>query len=297
MPYNPNHLDYTGSRPEKNQSNQTQTWLMQNYTTENYSVIDKEIKGGLHRVKYKSHLIQDTPGNTGAFKGTYDGVFLTRRVKGMLVYVELEDNDTPCDKYFSLQTFPGTSLSHWVEVGAGSPITITGQNQVVADIAARDAITGMATGDMVTVLDARTPQEVTDGDPIYPSTYIWNGTQWVVISPYGADPMRHAKNNDTQLIRASNGAVVTADIIATHIADDTKHLNINDANDTGATNEQWSSAKTREELDKKLTPVTNGDGTLFLANDGSYKAVTGSGGTGGGLNRGDILNGGTSVEY
>ena len=91
--------------------------------------------------------------------------------------------------------------------------------------------------------------------------------------------------------------MVTADAIATRIADNTKHLNINDANDAGASNEQWSSAKTREELDKKLTPVTNGDGTLFLANDGSYKAVTGSGGTGGGLNRGDILNGGTSVEY
>lgn len=274
---------FTGPRTS-GQIGLTQTIFVQNFGADKFIAIAKELKGGLHKVKYRSLLYRDD---------IYDGIFGSRREKGMLVYVEFEDDDTVCDKYYSLKTFPGTLESHWEEWSPGSGTSVTLNNpQTVATIIARDALTPVA-NDFVNVTDARTPQEIIDVDPVYSTSFIYDGTNWLIVYPYGQDPDRHAKNNDIQLKRESNNAVVSADSIATHMADNSKHKNLNDANNAGALNEDWSSAKIREELDKKVDVVVNGDGTLFLSDDGTYKAVNTSGGSG--LADGDILFGGTAA--
>lgn len=285
LPYNPATVEYSGARPESNIAPKLQSFVISNYALDRYIVVDKEIKGGVHRVSYKSQLL---------VSNSYDGIQTSKRVKGMLCYVSFEDDGSDCDKYFSLKTLPGNLLSHWVEIGAGSPITLTNP-QVTATIITRDALTP-ASGDFVTVIDARTPQEIIDDDPVYAKSYIWNGTAWVQVTMYGSDPNSHVKNTDTQLVRASNGAAVTADSIANHIASTSLHKNVNDANDDGAANEEWSSLKIRTELNNKVDAVTDGDGTLFLSDDGTYKIVSASG-TGNGLLTGDVLNGGSSVLY
>ena len=283
MPYNVNNTDYTNPRPEKGQTYWVQSLLIQNFAADKYIVVDKEIKGGLHRVKYKSQL---------TITDKYDGIFSSRRVKGMLCFVELEDDDTECGKYYKLNTLPGNSISHWEEIGSGANVTLNNP-RTVATLPDRDALTSLAAGDFVNVTDARTTQEITDSTPVYSRSFIYDGTQWIIVYPYGQDPDRHAKNFDTQLVK-SNGVPLTADQIDTHIKNESIHKIYNDANTSGDPNEAWSSEKVKSLLDQKLDKV-NGDGSLFLANDGNYKAVQASSGSG--LNRGDILDGGTSLEY
>lgn len=284
MPYNPNITQYPNPRPETGQTYWVQSLLIQNFAADKYIVIDKEIKGGLHRVKYKSQLL---------VTDKYDGIFNSRRVKGMLCYVEFEDDDTPSGKYYKLNIFPGTSFSHWEEIGSGANVTLNNP-RTVPDLPARDALTPISAGDFVNVGDARTPQEIIDLVPAYSASYIYDGSQWIVVHPYGQDPDRHVKNYDTQLVKTDN-TPLTADQIDAHIKDETKHKVFNDLNDAGAENEAWTSSKTRTEIDKKFTATTDGDGTMFLADDGTYKAVQAQ--SGAGLKRGDILDGGNSQEY
>jgi len=285
MPYNPATSEYTGARGDAaGNIALLQSLLIQNYGKDAYIVINKEIKGGYHDVKYKSHLTRTD---------IYDGIFSTRRKKGMLCYVELEDDDSPCDKIFKLKTMPGNLLSHWEELGSGANVAINNVS-TVATLAARDALTP-AEGDFVNVADARTAQEITDNEDVYSLSYVYDGTQWINVYPYGQDPDRHAKNNDTQLVK-TDGNPLTADDIAAHMDDTAYHKLYNDANNDGAENESWTSLKMRQELDKKLDKVTDGDGSKFLADDGTWKAVsTGNGGAG--LVLGDVLSGGTAAKY
>jgi hypothetical protein len=133
MAYDPSNPDYIPNQPRPDAPGNvswTQTLLIQNYAEAKPIVIDKEIKGGLHRVKYRSQL----------YDNNYDGIFTARRVRGMLCFVEWEDDGiTPVNKYYSLTVFPGTSADHWTPVGSGSPITINNP-QVVQDIPERDAL-------------------------------------------------------------------------------------------------------------------------------------------------------------
>lgn len=284
MPYDPSNPGYSGKRTEQEIATKFQTMVIQNYELDKYIVIDKEIRGGLHRVQYKSLLLAQN----------YAGVSTSKRVKGMLVYVEFEDDDSICNKFYALINLPGTSLLDWQEIGSGSPLTINNAT-VVQTIIERNALTPAA-NNLVTVVDARTPQEITDNAPVYPQSYVYNGTAWIVISPYGQDPNRHQKNFDTQLVRGSDNSVVTADSIALHLLNAQIHKNLNDANEDGALNEDWSSKKIADKLALKVDKKSDGAGNLYLSDDGTYKAVSPTG-TGSGLNTGDILKGGNSQEY
>jgi hypothetical protein len=283
MPYNPNTNEYQGIRPEVGQTYWVQSLLIQNYSADKYIAIDKEIRGGLHRVTYKSHL---------TVTDKYDGIFNSRRVKGMLVYVELEDDDTPCDKYFSLKQLPGTSISDWEEIGSGSPVTVNNP-QTVANLNERSLLEPEA-NDFVNVTDARTQEQIDNEDEVYSQSFIYNGTDWLIIYPYGQDPNRHVKNTDTQLIKG-DGNPLTADDINTHITSTSVHKLYNDSNDDGSETEAWTSYKVKTELDKKIDIPVDGNGDLFLSQDGSYKAVTSISGVG--LQLGDILKGGNSEPY
>src|SRR6187431_490188 len=111
MAYDPSKPDYIPNQPRPDATGNvlwTQTLLIQNYAADIPIVVDKEIKGGLHRVKYRSQL----------YDSTYDGIFTARRVRGMICFVEWEDDGiTPCNKYYSLTVFPGTLPEHWTPVG------------------------------------------------------------------------------------------------------------------------------------------------------------------------------------
>ena len=134
MAYNPTTPDYIPNQPRPDAPGNvswTQTLLIQSYAEPRPIVIDKEIKGGLHRVKYRSQL----------YDNTYDGIFTARRVRGMMCFVEWEDNGlTPCNKYYSLVVFPGTKAEDWKEVGSGAPITISNP-KTYARLEDRDAAT------------------------------------------------------------------------------------------------------------------------------------------------------------
>ena len=133
MEYTDGYTDYPANvaRPDGTGNVKwLQTQMIQNYGEPIPIVIDKEIKGGLHRVKYRSQLYQYS----------YDGIFEPRRVRGMMCFVEWEDDGvTPVNKYYSLVVFPGTKEEDWREVGSGSPITINNP-KVVQDLAERDAL-------------------------------------------------------------------------------------------------------------------------------------------------------------
>jgi len=372
MPYSSGYTDYIANQPRPDAPGQvtwTQSLLIQNYASDIFLVIDKEIKGGLHRVKYRSQL----------YLSTYDGIFTPRRVKGMLCYVELEDDDTPCGKYYSLIMIPGTSASQWAEVGSGANVVLNNPKTVptLADRDALETITlaGTATtaagntnvngvgtnwfgpdaeiavgdkfrfglteyyfvesilnegslktttptlahtnetlykvivqpGDFVNVTDARTPAEVTANVDPYSVSYIWDGTQWLTVYPYGSDPNTHSKNFDTELKR-SNGTALTADTIYNDLYDAKYHKLYNDLTSIdgaadaangpdGQGNEAWTSKRIAQELRRRPATKDDGDPTLFLNEAGQWIAPSGSGGGGGSpLVPGDILGGGGADE-
>lgn len=285
VPFNPNNINYTGPRVETGQAFKFQSYLIATYDKDLYIADAKEIKGGFHHVEYLSELTVTK----------YSGIQTSKRVKNMLCSVEFNDDGSESGKIYRLKTLPGNLLSHWEEIGSGSPITINNP-KVVANLTARDALTAVV-NDFVTVIDARSPTQIAATSPpvaVYAASYIYNGTGWVIIYPYGQDPNSHPKNNDTQLVRLSNSEVLTADSIGNHISNSSIHKNLNDLNNNGATNEDWSSSKIKIELDKKVNKLSDGLGNLFLSDNGSYKAVSTSG-SGTGLLNGDILNGGDST--
>ena len=105
-----------------------QSLILQNYVNPSPIVIDKEIKGGVHRVKYRSQL----------YLYTYDGIFQERRVEGMLCYVEWEDDGlTRCGKYYCLKHYPGLTKDDWVEIGSGATVTLNNP-KTVANLAERE---------------------------------------------------------------------------------------------------------------------------------------------------------------
>jgi hypothetical protein len=239
MPYTPGYTDprFTGAKPT-GQNNTIQTTQTPSHLEDKATVLGKEIKGG-HLVKYESLLTEST----------YSGIFDSRRQKGMLVFVELFDDDTPCDKFYYLKSNLGHALSDWEALEFTSAFT----TYVVADLAARDALTGMNVGDMAVVEDCRTAQEITDGDPVYSCIFSWNGTEWrridflsnIDAAEVAANTAaRHTQNTDTQIVRDSNGQALTADYIAVELA----KITPKDDNTT-STASTWSSTKIASELD------------------------------------------------
>jgi len=279
-----------------------------------------------------------------------------------MCFVEFEDNDAPCNRYYSLTVFPGTLPEHWTEVGSGSPITINNP-QVVQDIAERDAlerevktgtinittgsvdITGNGTlfgtevivGDQVkfnglvytivtitspTVMTVNVAAVSTATLPYYkilveandfvnvidsdgsntPASYIWNGTQWLTIYPYAADPNSHVQNTDTGIM--INGAFTSGDTIwdtinnvayrklyddAESLADAAASTNGSDGSGVKA----YSSKRIAEELLKRpATDSTGGNASLYLNQTGTWTTPPGGNNNNTGLETGDILGGG-----
>lgn len=226
MPYSAGYTDtrFTGTKPLGQFSN-TQTYQTPSFLEDKATVLGKEVKGG-HLVKYKSLLTENT----------YSGVLSSRRQIGMLVYVELNDDDTALGRFYYLSANQGYSLSDWTELSfIAEPGT---QTYVRTDLPARDALTGMVTGDLAIVEDARTPAEITAADPVYAAIYAWNGSSWVYINLLGDLTNFHTQNTDTQLIKTSDGQPITADYIAAELG---KKIEKDDTMVT--TDKGWSSQK------------------------------------------------------
>jgi len=363
MPYTGSYTDYIANQPRPDAPGNvswTQTLLIQNYAADLPIAIDKEIKGGLHRVKYRSQL----------YNSNYDGIFTTRRVKGMICFVELEDDDTVCGKYYSLAMLPGTTADQWKEVGSGAAVTLNNP-KTVPNLAARTALettalpgtattqagnktvngvgtnwtTSLAIGeefrfgsteyyfvesitndtsmkttvntlahsneiiykitvqpnDFVNVTDARTPAEVTANVPAYSASFIWDGTQWLRIYPYAADPHSHVQNTDSYIM--IYGSPMSGDSIWGTIMDTSYRKYYNDLADlqTAADGpvvdnngtEAFTSKRVAQEL--LLRPASdpvNGDDNYYLNQKGEWAIPPGGDGNGTPLKTGDILGGG-----
>ena len=296
MPYSSSYTDYPANQPRPDADGQivwVQAHLIQNYNADKYIVVDKEIKGGLHRVKYKSQLYQYN----------YDGIFQSRRVKGMIAYVELEDDDTPLGKYYSLIMLPGDTPDQWAEHGSGANVVLN--NPItVQDLPERDALTPLP-NDFVNVVDARTESEIeADIDP-YSASFIWDGSQWLRIYPYAANPNNHVQNTDTGLLIL--GVYKSGDDIWNTITDPSYRKRYNDATSVdsaaaatvgpdGQGVEAWTSKKVAQELKQRPPIVPDGDPKLFLNMIGQWAVPSSGGGGGTSLLPGDILGGGGADE-
>lgn len=239
MPYSSGYTDprFTGAKP-LGQFNSTQTLQTPSHLEDKAMVLGKEIKGG-HLVKYKSLLTENT----------YSGILNSRRQVGMLVYVELNDDDTALNKFYFLKNFPGHNIADWEELN----FTVEASNEVhvVDDLAGRDAILTKAEGDLVVVIDARTSQEVIDNVALYSKIYAWNGTEWKVLELLGDLQDFHAQNTDIQLIRQSTGEVITADWIYSEI------ISKAEIDDTITSTEYtWSSDKISKKISEGIEGIS-----------------------------------------
>lgn len=234
--------EYSGSKPS-GQIAVTQEVTTPSYLENKHIVRAKEVRGGHHTVKYKGLLAEGT---------LYDGIMTSRREKGMLVYVELFDDDSPCDKFYWLKNAPGTTYANidtdWQVLETPGNVSITGTQTVVADITERDALSP-TDGDVAHVQDASADPDVVSGGRSY--IYDGTGTQWLrILTPEGVNPVdvasntaaRHNQNTDTQLLDQSQSPV-TGEEIRQHLDNQNKHFEINDANPTGDTGEVYSSTK------------------------------------------------------
>lgn len=232
----------TGAKPS-GQINLLQSLQVASYGN-NVSLLDsKEIKGGLHYVKHIGDLT-DTD---------WDGIMPSRKQDGMMAYVHYENDGTTLrDKYYKLKPgTAGTTITDWEELSFGGSTLVINSIQTVADIAARDALTGMANGDVAHVTDASADTAVPSGG----ASYIYDGSTWTrILGANGINPSdvasntaaRHQKNEDTAL--DASGLNVTASLIDTHINDSTQHAPINDSAGLTNTNELWSADKIQTEL-------------------------------------------------
>lgn len=149
MAYNPGTFvsEFVGLSKPPNQIAVTQELTTPSYLEDKHMVRAKEMQGGLHYVKYKGLLTEDT---------LYDGIMSTRRKPYMACIVEKYDDDTPCGKMFILKNFPGNTYANvdidWEEM---SGTTVSLNNPItVRDLVDLDALTPVA-NDYANVQDGR----------------------------------------------------------------------------------------------------------------------------------------------
>lgn len=194
MPYSPTYKDprFQGAKP-LGQFNNTQTYQTPSHLEDKATVLGKEIKG-THTVKYLSLLTQNS----------YQGVMASRRQRGMIVTVELLDNDTAHYEPYLLLNEPGYALSDWKRLipVVGNAIEVYVRDTLIE----RDAINDQTVGDIAIV-----KQVNVNGDTVS-VMYAWDGDIWDEINFLSELADLHEPNTDTQLIR-SNGDALTADYI------------------------------------------------------------------------------------
>jgi len=262
----------TGAKPS-GQINLLQSLQVASYGN-NVSLLDsKEIKGGLHYIKHIGDLT-DTD---------WDGIMPSRKQDGMMAYVHYENDGTTLrDKYYKLKPgTAGTTITDWEELSFGGSTLVINNIQTVADIAARDALTGMVNGDVTHVTDASADAAVPSGG----ASYIYDGSTWTrILGANGINPSdvasntaaRHQKNEDTAL--DASGLNITASLINTHINDINQHAPINDLAGLTNTNELWSADKIQTELNVIIadTNANSSDvATLSAALSNKVDKITG----------------------
>jgi hypothetical protein len=243
----------TGAKP-LGQINLIQSLQVAAYGT-NLSLLDaKEIKGGLHYVKHIGDLTDND----------WDGIFSSRKRTGMMSYVHYENDGTTLhDKYYKLKSgLPGTAITDWEELLFGGSTVIINSIQTVTNIAARNALTGISTGDVAHVTDASADIAIITGG----ASYIYDGSTWTrILGADGINPVdvvsntaaRHVVNEDSAL--DASGLNVTALDINAHINDAAKHAEINDSAGLTNTNDIWSADKIKTELNIIVADVTAND--------------------------------------
>lgn len=258
--YNPSTHNLINSPKTANQINLVQNIQTPTYSEDKYVALGKEIKGG-HYVEYLSQLLIDDK---------YAGVFLSRREKGMLVSVHYNDDGSPCNKVYQLINYPGTNtLDDWQQIGG---VDIDVFNRIkVSTLAERDTLID-GEKDVCFVEDARQQVEIDNGDPIYSATYMWNGSNWLIVKTPGSIDVsevrlntsyRHARNTDTHLDYGGNNPISAAAIVD-HLSNKQVHIEINDEADKDVENATYSAKKIYEvaelvasSISKKTSSIHN----------------------------------------
>lgn len=119
------------------------------YMEDRYTVIDKEVYGGAHRVQYKSLLTVNR----------YDGIFNSRRVINMLCSVQFNDDGTEDGTLYMLKRNLGHTLTDWEPIGQAAPVTLNNP-RTVQNLPQRDALQPLEVDNFVNVGDARTASEM-----------------------------------------------------------------------------------------------------------------------------------------
>jgi len=236
------------------------TVILNSTGNKNPVALAAEIKGGLHLVEYLEYLGENS----------YRGITIGRREVGMLAYVQKEwrnGADLALGKYYKLATLGGNGDATWEELSFGGNTVTPNETYPVANIAGRDALTGLVVGDIVIVADASGDTTVTpalEGG----ATYIYTGDAgalWLRFL-YPADPRLkdvHKQNTDTALkvVKGATEYVLQAVTVYDHINDESIHFKINDTNAAGALNEVYSSRKMRTDF---IAKNASGSPTKFI---------------------------------
>jgi len=120
------------------------------YLADKYAAIDKEIKGGLHYIKYYEDLIDDS----------YAGIQPSKVRVGMLAFCHYKYNSgspTLWRKLYILNDTPATTLSNWEELDTGSSITLNNV-EVIPNI---NSLPSSANeGDIYNIIDGRQSSDI-----------------------------------------------------------------------------------------------------------------------------------------
>lgn len=121
------------------------------YAANKYSAIDKEIKGGLHYVKYFEDLTDNS----------YAGIHSAKQRVGMLAYCHYEYNSgSPSlhEKLYILRDTPATDINNWEELATGSTVSL---NKVeVINLYNQLPTSNVSEGDIYNIIDARQTTEI-----------------------------------------------------------------------------------------------------------------------------------------
>jgi hypothetical protein len=137
---------------------------LNSYLTNTYIGIDKELKGGLHYIKYLEDLTDNS----------YAGILSSRVRIGMLAYCHQEYNGgNPVfhEKYYRLKDLPHTNILNWEELTTGSTVSLNkvGVVPTFNDLA---LLSNPDEGWLYNVIDARQEVEIFDIESSGGQTFI-----------------------------------------------------------------------------------------------------------------------------